>query len=227
MLSEEDTSLENSSVKIPSWVIYFVVLLFVISVFGFIYFHRFSKSVHYYKLSIKTFQENDLEAAEKYITSASDLVPDNKEILSFKYYVSGIKNYTEDNYDEALEFLKKYQSYNSDDSFIGQLILSIEISRAFDEKDYSQMVKYAAQLYSDYNTGPLVILQYASALACEYVATENIDDYNKAMELIESARTYELDDYNLDYIKRIEYRLTSKKIISNDEYHQLEKEGKL
>ena len=64
MLSEEDTSLENSSVKIPSWVIYFVVLLFVISVFGFIYFHRFSKSVHYYKLSIKTFQENDLEAAE-------------------------------------------------------------------------------------------------------------------------------------------------------------------
>lgn len=227
MLPEDDTTLENENVKIPTWLIYFVFLLFVISVFGFVYFHRFSKCIHDYKLSIKTFQENDLEAAEQYITNASYLVPDNNDILSFKYYVSGIKYSTEEKYEEALEELHKYQALNSDNSYVEQLITMLEISKAFDDKNYSQMVVHAAKLYSDQNTDPLVILQYASALACEYVETENMDDYNKVLDLIETARTYDLDDSNLDYIKRIEYRLTSKKIISKEEYHQLEKEGKL
>ena len=227
MSSDENTPEEIANVKIPSWVIYFVVFLFAISVFGFVYYHRYSKSIHDYKLSIKTYQEGDLESAEKYISRASDLVPDNKEFLAFKYYISGIKKYTEGNYSEALDLFKKYRSYNSDDSYVEELISIIEVSVAFEEKDYNRMVENAAKLYSEYDTDPLYILQYASALACRYAETENIDDYNKSVELMENARSYELDDANLDYIKRIEYRLATKKIISKAEYNQLKEEGKL
>ena len=227
MEADDNSTLESGNVKIPSWVIYFVVLLFAISVFGYVFFLKYPKSVHYYNKSIELFQENDLENAEKYIITASDLVPGNKEILAFRYYVSGIKKYTEKNSEEALELFQNYLKYNRDDPFINQLVATMKISQAFDDKDYNLMTELAADLYSDFGEDPLVILQYASALACKYADTDNIDDYNKAMELVETARTYELDDYNLDYIKRIEYRLSTKKIISKAEYMQLEEEGKL
>ena len=227
MQPDENTIEESCSVKIPSWVIYFLILLLVISVFGFVYFHKYTKSVHEYKLAITKFEENDLEAAEKYITSASDLIPNNNDFLSLKYYISGLKKYTEQNYDESLDLLKKYLTYNRDDTFIDQIIKILEISMAFDEKDYNLMAERAAQAYSDYDTDPLFILRYASALACRYADKEDIEDFNKSKELIEVARTYELDDSDLDVINRIEYRLKTKKIITSDEYHQLEKEGKL
>lgn len=227
MQPEENYVYDPENVRIPSWVIFFVITLFGISVLGFAIFHRYPKSIHDYKLSIKTYQEGDIDAAEKYITSASRLVPDNKDFLSFKYYISGIKNYTEKNYDEALEALKKYQEYNTDDEDVDQLVLIMEISIAFNQKNYSKMVENAAALYSVYDSDTLCILQYASALACQYASTDDMDAYNKAVELIEKARTYELDDYYLNYIKRIEYRLNTKNIISQEEYYNLEKEGKL
>ena len=131
------------------------------------------------------------------------------------------------NYEEALKLLNQYKEYNRGDSYIDQLTATIEISNAFEAKDYAQMVELASELYSDYSEDPRVILQYASALSCEYAATDNIDDFNKSRELIGEALKYELDDSNVDYLNRIEYRLNTKKIISADEYHQLEKEGKL
>ena len=227
MLSDDETPVEVNNVTIPSWVIWFVGLILAMSVFGFIYFHRYTKSIHDYKFAISAYQEGDFETAEKYSASASALVPDNKEFLSLMYYISGIKNYSESNFAEALEFLEKYLSYESDDAFIDELVTSMKISNAFEDKDYSLMADLSEQLYSNYSDEPQVILQYASALACKYADSENSDDYNKALELIETARTYELDDSNIDYIKRIEYRLSTKNIISKAEYMQLEEEGKL
>lgn len=226
-MSDENAPEEINNVTIPSWVIYFVVLLFAVSVFGFVFFHRYTKSVHNYKLALSVYQEGDIAAAEEYITKASDLVPENKDFLAFKYFISGINRYTQKNYEEALKLLNQYKEYNRGDSYIDQLTATIEISNAFEAKDYAQMVELASELYSDYSEDPRVILQYASALSCEYAATDNIDDFNKSRELIEEALKYELDDSNVDYLNRIEYRLNTKKIISADEYHQLEKEGKL
>ena len=227
MLSDDEAPVEVNNVKVPSWVIFFVVLLFVISVFGFIFFNRYSASIHNYKRSIASFQENDLEAAEKYITRASDLVPNSTDILSFKYYVVGFKNYFEENYDGALDSFKKYLTHNSDDEYIDQLVASMEISNAFDKKDYGKMVEYSAKLYEDYREDPLCILQLASAIACQYATSKKTEDLNRVKELIEEARAFELDDSHIDYIERIEYRLASKNIISKTEYNQLKKEGKL
>jgi tetratricopeptide (TPR) repeat protein len=213
--------------KIPRWVVIFIISLFGITVFGFYYFNRFYVSIRDYKNAIVFFQKNDLVNAEKSITNASKLVPDNQELENYKYYISAFKLYSENSLNDSLSLFEKYQKYNKDDKIVNSIVMYIQISNAFDRQDYKEMVDISSKLYTLNETDPFSILQYASALACEYTVSNESAAFNKSKELIIKALSYSKSKETIEYIERIEQRLKTKKVISSDEYIQLKKDGKI
>ena len=223
----DDSSEVNKKFNIPKWVVVFLFFLAGTVVFGFYYFKRFYVCIKDYKTATAFFKKNDFINAEKYITHASDLVPDNSDIEYYKYYISGFKLYSDNKYNDALPFFKKYQKYNKDDKVVNSIILYIEISNAFDQHDYKKMVDVSAELYKSNETDPFCILQYASALACIYTESDSATDFDKAEKLIREAQSYGQNKEIIEYVERIEYRLKTRKIISTEEYLKLKKDGAL
>jgi hypothetical protein len=214
---------------IPKGVLLFVLALFAVTLAGLFLNGRFFLSLYSIREAGRSFGGGDAEAAARFSDTAFKLVPENAEIQALHNYYNGILGYVRGEYETALPMLTDYIQTFPEDSLANRLVLTMEISKCFDEKDWGLMSRKADKLMEMDPEDPLAILQYASSLACVWAAEGDASSRDKSRELIEKVRGMDVGDDRdeiIRYIDRIEYRLRTRKIIDSDEYDLLSAEEK-
>lgn len=216
-----------SNYVLPKWIYVFISLVLGIGIIGYFHYSRFYLGIIGYKKSITCVSKGDFNEAERLIKQASELIPESKEINAFQEYISGLKFYMMADINNSLVHLKAYQEYDNKNNTVNSMVLMLEISIAFEKKDYVKMETHARSLNKLNENDPMSMLQLASSIACRYTTTGNNVQYNESKKLINDALKLNNAEEFIEYAERILYRLEKREIITQEEYILRKNEGRL
>lgn len=209
----------------PNWVKFFLLFIAFLVVFASVWNLRFVKAYIQMEQSIRYFQSDPSKTAAL-MTSASNLVPESTELRGWSAFYQGINLLHQDNNIDALKVLNaaKTDLQNMDQgimTILDGLIEGASIGAAFDNKDYDQFLKLSSIHCAKNPDDPIACAQVASACACKFIATGEINYKTDALAHLEKAKSLANNspDY-LEYEQRILHRLHSGEIITKPEFYE-------
>jgi len=163
----------------------------------------------------ETYPSSDL------FTEVNDL--GNRAVDAYKKATEAEKLYKAHDEEGAARLLRQASNEYPQSENFAAAALNLEISVAFNHKDYDSFLRLSQALLDRYPSDPNVVGGVASALACKYAATGDPSYRKQAEEMLEKARLLALGSpeqkaHFEEYAERINYRLQSRVIIDKPEY---------
>ncbi len=135
---------------------------------------------------------------------------------------SAQKLYGEHKEDEALEVVKKAEHDYPEWTILSQAAKALQAGVAFDRHDYDQFLSLSEETYKSEPKSHMNSASLASALACKYASTGDPKFRAASEQLLAEARglaTTKDDQAEFqEYAERIEHRLKTREIITQEEY---------
>jgi tetratricopeptide (TPR) repeat protein len=204
----------------PRWIKATAAGLAVLVVFSVFWNLRFLQAVFEMKHFAAAVSEGDVARAEQHIQNASSLVPENNELSVLASYYRGVLALREEDYAEAIDSLKLVENVLPPEWEAWVLLRQAMLGKAFDDGDYDAFLALSKEV-AERNPGNITAQgNVASAYACQYVATGNMEFHGLALQALEKARA--MPGANepswTEYEQRILHRLDSREIITRDEF---------
>jgi len=205
----------------PLWVKAFFAAVLALVIFSCIWNARFMRGYFAMNNAFEAFDVSEFEKAASLMQYASQDIPESADLQTLNCYFQGINYLHQDRSKEALALFQKCGSQLPPDYNLDFLILSAQIGVAFDEKDYDTFLKLALKMKNMNPQDQFSLGMVSSAYACKYAETGSEEYKTQALTNLEDAKKMapENPDF-LDYQQRILYRLHSREIITNDEFHK-------
>jgi len=200
---------------------YASILLALVLVASLSWHYRFYECFHKIKVGLKASEEGKIAVAYRNLDAAAGLVPEDEELRDLATYYRGI-NFIENGIaDSALECFQAVSGKINDQN-LSFFKLEARMDIAFDEGEYDEFLKLSLEMKDILPENPMVIATVSSAYACKYATTSQGEYYQKSIQYLDGARAAAKDapDFR-EYEQRILHRLSTKKIITKEEFDRL------
>jgi hypothetical protein len=210
----------------PLWVKIFLTAIAGIIVFSIVWNFRFYGSYMELKKSNKFLDNGDYKRASELMLSASNKVPEVKDLGILAEFYSGLSLLQQDKPSEALVQFNKCKSYLSNDYHVDFFINQAIMSEAYNSKNYDRFLASALDNLNYDSTAALSFASVASAYACVYAVSNN--ESKKKLSFFYLNKAKSLNDTSPDmktYYNSIEYRIATKNIIDPKQFDSLYPNG--
>lgn len=209
----------------PRWVKAFLFGVFAVTVCVLVWDMRFVQAYTEIKSSTKALAAKDIEKAAEMMNSASNRVPESRELRGMAAFYQGILFLQQDKSAQALAAFNSCRSLlppqGKMDEALDQLTALAATGAAYDNKDYDQFLALSIKNYNENPDDATACGQVASAYACKFAVTGNEQFKEKALETLDKARTLSKTDPSFkEYEQRILHRLYSREIINYSEFQK-------
>jgi hypothetical protein len=210
--------------EIPLWVKVFAFLIVFIPLSGLYINSKYFYVISAMRNATNSFIGGNIQDSITNIEGALSKLPNNAELKSRMNFYNGILFFQNGDTVNALMELKQYLNYYPDDTYTRNIASYLELGIAFDKQDYLKMYNTSIEIEKNNPDDQMAKLQVASSLACLYV-DKNIDSYKsdallrvKNVEMVIKDYPEDVRNEYLEYIERINHRIITKTIISQEEY---------
>ena len=211
--------------KFPVWLKAASVTVLLLAGLCFAHNYRYLKAHIEVLQGNKLVDEGNMARGQQLIEQAARRVPDFKPLAAMSDLYAGMLLLSEGKSAEALARLQACRwAYGNVEGF-DLFLLSAEAGVAFDQKDYEQFLSLQRQMMGRAPEEPIAVAGVASGLACMFAITGDDAYRQEAMEYLERADKMAaagdapvLIEAVADYRMRILHRLSTRQIISPDEF---------
>ncbi|MFQ5602751.1 MAG: tetratricopeptide repeat protein [bacterium] len=180
---------------------------------------RFIQAYKEMSRSFESFDQGDLQKASALMSSAAQRVPESEDLQMLAHYTEGLRLLYEGQSAEAQEEFLMCGETLPEEYNLDVLILQAEKGARFDSQDYDGFLRASKELAKLYPDDAITIGSVASAYACKYAISNDEKFKVKALDWLSKAQQLAGDDEDFrEYENRIQFRLYSQEIISNDEF---------
>ena len=204
----------------PRWIKVAFVILIVLGIASFAYNKRHVDGFLAARKVRQALKANDLETGLREAQKAHQAVPE-----SLEYHFLALLLETQDLilHEKGTEALAKARTIQQlipgQNPVIQSIVSHAEIADAFDRKDFAQFLDLAKRVHESAPNDRQSQLQLASAYSCQYVVTGDEEFKNEATALLEKLGPMQ-DEFEKDYLERIQFRLTERRILSTQQFKQ-------
>lgn len=202
----------------PGWVKFFAAAVVAAVVAAWVWNGRFAMAYMEIKQWNQALVEGDYDHAATLISSASQRVPECRELGDYSAYCKALVLLRDDKCREALQTITPCASRFPPEWHVREIMSDARLGIAFDEGNYDEFLRLAEEHKAAQPTDPMRVAGVASAHACKYAETGDDAFRREALELL--AQSHQLGDSPelADYDMRIRHRLHSREIIKRDEF---------
>lgn len=208
----------------PNWLKISFVVLLAVAAAAFVYNWRYFKGYVELIQGNHALNDGNIKEGMALLQSSADRLPDIPQLAVLPNLYKAQQLIAEDKNMEALALLDQSQPHVFDewlDTF-RMVRLRAEIGIAFDAKDYDTFLAKAqqvAEITPDESFAQAVV---ASAYACKYASTGDPAFREQALQALESAQAIGEagDEHFAKYENRIQHRLGTREIITNQQFEQ-------
>ncbi len=204
----------------PGWLKISFVVFMCVAVAAFVYNMRFFLAYVEIVQANHALKEGRIQDVIKHYAAAGDRMPEVPELAIYKAQQLA----SEDKDDEATAIIRKWQGKmppHLRESF-HEVELNVQMSQAFDRHDYDAFLDLAQQLVRSHPDDSSYLASVASAYACKYAKTGDAKFRDEAKQTLDQAREHagnQMDEFK-EYESRILYRLQTREIITEKQFHE-------
>ena len=203
----------------PTWVKAFLAAIVIIVVVSFIWNWKYYTAYNDIQESYKSMNKDDVAAAVRLMNSAIEKVPEASDLKVLAAYFQGIEYLKNDRSADALIEFYKCRDKVTPDFDIDALIVQARIGAAFDRKDYQGFLDATQENLARDSSSAIALTSVASAYACIFADKGDEGARQNALLYLNRARMIDsTSDEMKDYYNKVEYRISSRKIISRKEF---------
>jgi tetratricopeptide (TPR) repeat protein len=195
-----------------------ISILFV----GFSFYHkaRFYLGYSQGRKAVAAEEQGDHESAARLFAAAARSVPESQELSALAALYEGLHFLSNQQMRKALPLLKRYARYDSQDTRVLNLILTVESAIAFEDRNFDRYLALQEKSLAASPQDPMKLAAVASALACKFAVSGNEAARNDCVRYLEQAQKFAGPDRGRFefYKQRILHRLDSREIISAEEF---------
>jgi len=180
---------------------------------------RFFQAYAASKASFVSLARGDAEMASRQMSSAAKHVPESADLCVLATYMEGVTLLQRNQSAEALTKLTACGDKLPPQFGVEVLIADAKCGVAFDAKDYDGFLAAAEAVERLRPNDCMGTATVASAWACKYAQTGDVPAQQKALSLLEQARTMTPGSPDFkEYENRIMHQLQSREIITREEF---------
>jgi len=172
----------------------------------------------------RAFKEGDVARGMALMESAAERVPEIPEMAAIANIMRAQRLMAEEKSAEAVALLRGSIGAAPPplQAFHARALLNAEMAVAFDQKDYDTFLDKSKEFLKRVPDDPMSAGSVASAYACKYIVTGNDAFKQEALGYLEKARGLAKghDPAWRDYEERLQHRLETKEIISQQEFRK-------
>jgi tetratricopeptide (TPR) repeat protein len=219
---QSDRSCENDSPRrpYPVWIKLACAILILLVGFFFYRKARFYFAYSQGRKAVAAEEQGDHESAARLFASAAKQVPESQELAALAAVYEGLNLLSNQQLRKALPLFKKYDRYDSQNSRLKSLILTVESAIAFEDRDFDRFYELQKKSLAAAPQDPMKLAGVASALACKFAVSGDEAARNECLRYLEQAEKLAGPDRRRFefYKQRILQRLDSREIISPEEF---------
>ncbi|MFL9845843.1 hypothetical protein [Flavobacterium rhizosphaerae] len=205
----------------PLWVKGFFAAIIVIVVFAFVWNWKYYAAYNNIQDAFAYSALGDYHAALGQMEAAEAKVPEVYDLSVLSAYFRGIDFLANNKSEQALEEFKKCENYLPEEGYeLTNLVLQARMGVAFDKKDYDGFLESALLELDTDSTLAANNAAVASAYACIYASKDDEAAKEKSLEYLAKAQALDTANADKNYYNIIEYRLSSKNIMSREEFNK-------
>ncbi|MFO0917148.1 MAG: hypothetical protein U0872_02405 [Planctomycetaceae bacterium] len=203
---------------LPGWIKLAFVTLTILGVLSFLFNVRHVQGAFAARAGKRAFASGNLDLAVEKARLAANKVPEFKQYRLLADLFEGIRLLSQDEPAEALKKLQSIAQEAPNDPMVKDLMTSAEISLAFEQHNYDRFLELAQRQQAAHPQDRRGDFQVASALACKYAETGSAEFRDAAEKRLNDLGA-DRDPDETDYRQRIQHRLTTRRIISRQQFH--------
>jgi tetratricopeptide (TPR) repeat protein len=206
----------------PRWIKASLAGLLALAVLSCVYNWRFLAAYVEMKEGVRNARAGDLNSAAAHLESAHQRVPEDMGLDAGASLYRGLYLLSVDKTGEALPHLRKALQIMPADRAIQDMVLTAEAGVAFERKDYDGFLERSKMILKRHPNDPRTVAGVASALACKWAVAGEESFKRESIEFLDRARRLAGagDASFKEYEGRILYRLDSREIIDQKEFHR-------
>lgn len=208
----------------PTWVKAFVLSIFLVGAAGISYNFNYIQAFIEMRRASGNLQKGDIESAAQEATEAARRLPHIQSLQNLSAFYRAMDHLMNERPGKAVIILDGLVRRNPAEKTYQKYLLHAQAGQAFNNRKYANFYRYNKSLLELTPDDAMTLLGVASGAACLYAATgknhyrrEATMLIRKGIELIKP----EEKERAMQYIERIEYRLKTRKIITQKEYLKL------
>lgn len=205
----------------PKWIKISLTSVIFLVIFSFVWNLRFIEAYFSLKQSYKAIAEGKIERAVELANKASQKVPEDKNLKALSAYYAGMLAMKNDDNEKALSLFESCREAIPAEH-LDPLIAQARIGLAFNNRDYDTFMTISKELSDKNPEGAYYQAQLASAYACKYAVTGDLQYKNSSLECLAAVDKMPTKGpaQDVEYKQRILYRLQTREIISPEEFHK-------
>ncbi|MBL7937919.1 MAG: hypothetical protein JNL43_01050 [Flavobacteriales bacterium] len=212
---------ELISKPFPIWVKAFFTGVLLLVVLSIVWNWRFLQGYWATKDMERALATGDLERAVRASDMAMQAVPEQDELALMSDYFHGIQLLKQDSSRAALKRFETVAYYAPGKFELGPVMQAAKIGVAFDDHDYDTFLTLTREAARAAPMEPMNLAALSSALACKYAVSGDTAVRDSAMMLITKALSITPNDtVLLEYVERLNHRLTTREIIDRSTFHE-------
>ena len=218
-----DCSDELRHYHFPAWVKAASALVIFLVIVSFVSNWRFFKGYLEMRSALRAHDAGNIDEAGLLMESASQRVPESRELAAAASFYRGLRLMREDKPEEAAPVFREVLRTMPPNQNEGtkMLLAYAEAGIAFNKKDYDGFLAKAQEILRMKPGDPNSLGQVASAHACKYAVTGDEKHKQEAIRYLEEAKKIASSAGDPDfkeYEERIRHRIETREIISKEEY---------
>ncbi len=213
----------------PTWLKWSFVGLLCLAVAAFIYNWRFFAGYVEILRANRAIERGDVQQAAALMESASQRLPEIRELAVLPNLFKAAKLINEDKNDEALQLIQQNMPLAppawQQDFHIVELQAGLRAD--FDRKNYDGFLSKSQELFQLDPQDSMAAGSVASAYACKYAIGGNPNDRLESLRYLDQARQLNRtgnremgEEKFADYEARIQHRLATRTIVTAKQFHE-------